>query len=339
MSAERVAAGFVLFQDTADGRRYLVLTNAARNEPGLPKGHADPGESEIETARRETEEETGLTDLEVWGDFAHTLRYTATRKDQTYPKRVVYFLARVRSGEVRLSTEHSAKAWLPLDEARAAMPFDSLRDVLQGAGLFSKDPRLFDLHPAGRKAARKHLESLPQCTRHLVRHLWGGARLARTFAKTLHTAGVTIHVRATGTGTTLHDVGRAIGKHDDHPRQGLVHLRGTPLAPYGFACISHFTKGAAPGELLEAGVSAEQVADFQRLIDVYHLTWEEKCAALADACMKGDTPVNPKTRFADLRERYDAEALIALQERKTDQIRREIQDAIGLDPLAVVGLD
>ena len=313
-----------------------MLTNAKRDEPGFPKGHADPGESEAQTAARETAEETGLRKLEVWGDFTHELRYDVTRKGKPYTKRVVYFLARLRAGSVRLSSEHSAFRWVSLSDALGLLTHESLRDVLRSAALFGKDPALFDMVRAKRRDARAHLVSLPECTGHLLRHLEGGARLARGFARLLRQAGVVANKRAAGTGTLLHDVGRALGHHADHPGQGLLHLRETPLAAYGFACVSHFTKGATADELVEAGVAKDLVRDLRRHIDMDHLTWEEKCAALADACMRGDTPVPPHVRFDDLRARYDNHALIALQERRTEQIRKEIHDASGIDPLTRV---
>ncbi|MDA1193780.1 MAG: hypothetical protein O2894_01210, partial [Planctomycetota bacterium] len=160
----------------------------------------------------------------------------------------------------------------------------------------------------------------------------------RQFAEALAAAGVAVNAEATATGTRLHDVGRALGRHADHQRAGLVHLRATPLAAYGFACISHFTKGATPDELLAAGVAPDEVADFRRLIDLARLTWEERCAALADACMQGSQAVPPAQRFAELRTRYDAAPLIARQEERTAVIRRELAEALGQDPLALVGL-
>ena len=169
-------------------------------------------------------------------------------------------------------------------------------------------------------------------------HLQGGARLARTFAEALAAAGKPIHVEATAAGTLLHDVGRALGQHEDHPRAGTVHLRHTPLAAYGFGCISHFTKGASAKKLIKAGVAKSLVKDMDRLVDLSRLTWEERCCALADACMKQDTPVPPAERFEDLRARYDSHDVIALQEARVAKIRRKLERVLGRDPLELVGL-
>lgn len=335
----RTACGFVLYRTGGDGAlEYLLLTNRKRDEPGLAKGHQESGETELETAWRETEEETGLTDLGRAQDFRREIHYVAERKGKRYDKTVVYFAARVHSGEVRLSPEHSAFSWEPLARARERLPHAVLRDVLRDAALFLKDPALFELEAATEADAHAHLTALPEATADLVAHLEGGAHLARRLAQALADAGVVVHVEATATAAMLHDVGRALGRHGDHPSAGLAHLRETPLAPYGFACISHFTKGTAPEQLLLVGVDPEQVSEFEQLIDIYGLTWEERCVALADACMKGATAVPPKARFDDLRGRYDNHTLIALQERKTSEIRAAFTEVLGRDPLADLNL-
>jgi bis(5'-nucleosidyl)-tetraphosphatase len=332
------ACGFVLVRPAPAGCEYLLLTNKNRSELGLPKGHAEQGESELATALRETEEETGLTDLAPDPWFRRTVHYPAQRRGTRYEKTVVYLLARLRSGEVRISEEHSDHRWAALADALAVLPYAALRDVVRDAALFLKDPGLFALEPATEAEADAHLLAQPHADARLVAHLRGGARLARTFATALAKAGLPVHVEAAAAGTLLHDVGRALGEHEDHQRVGLRHLRGTRLAAHGFACVSHFTKGAGFEELLAAGVERDVAEDFRRLIDGSALTWEERCAALADACMKGPTPVPPAERFRDLRGRYDAPALIDLQERRTGEIRAEIGAVLGADPLALVGL-
>ncbi len=339
MRKKRIACGFVLTRETKTGVKYLLLTNRKRKEPGLPKGHAEEGESELETALRETEEETGLHELEVNVDFRDELNYPARRAGENYDKVVVYFLARTTSKQVTLSKEHSEYEWATLDRALYALPYPNLRKTIRRAAHYIKDPALFALQGMSEDEADGYLSGLPDATPKLLAHLRGGARLARRFAEGLAKKGIRIDVDATATGTLLHDVGRAIGKHDDHQRAGLELLRTTPFSAYGFACISHFTKGARPKALVKAGVAKKTVRAFRGLIDIRNLTWEERCAALADACMKGSEPVAPWERFADLRERYDAPDMIDLQERQTEKIRAKMAKVLGHDPLELVGIE
>lgn len=338
MKKQKTACGFVLVRENDGAVEYLLLTNRERGEPGLPKGHAEPGEDELTTAMRETEEETGLTDLRVAPAFRRELVYPATRRGEAYEKTVVYYLARVARAEVRLSKEHSAYAWASLEHALFALPFPNLRGVVRDAALWLKDPALYDLEPWTEADADNWLASQAETTGALLGHLRGGARLARVFARALASAGVRVHVEAAATGTLLHDAGRALGENQDHPRAGLKHLRRTPLAPYAFACVSHFTKGAPVDELVEAGVDAEMLAEVGGLVELEALTWEERCAALADACMKGSHVVRPSARFADLRVRYDNAPVIDVQERHTERVRAALESAIGEDPLRLIGL-
>lgn len=333
------ACGFVLVRDDgAAGIEYLLLTNRKHGAPGVPKGHVKEGESELETALRETREETGLRLLMADPWFRTVMSYPVVRKGTPWHKTVVLRIARTGHETVRLSEEHRLYQWLSLGDMLAQIPFDNLRAAVRDAALYLKDPALLDLEPATEQDADAHVSSLSDATRELLGHLRGGARLARTFAEALAEAGKRVHVEATATAAMLHDVGRALGRHDDHPIAGIEHLRGHRLEPYRFACVSHFTKGAVGVELKAAGVPPAQVDAMRRAIDLNTLTWEEHAIALADACMRGSTPVRPALRFQDLRSRYTSHDMIALQERRTEGIRRTLEVALGTDPLSLVEL-
>ena len=333
------AAGFVLTREGPKGEpEYLLLVNRRDGMPGLPKGHAEAGEDDLRTALRETREETGLVDLDVDPWFRREIAYRVRKQGEQRWKTVVYLRAALRSGDVRLSDEHTGFAWVPIEQALARITFDSLRNVLHAAALHAKDPALFRISPPDLEEADRHLASLPHADEKLLGHLRGGSRLARGFAEDLAAAGSGVHVEATAEGALLHDVGRALGRHEDHQVEGVRHLHATPLAPYAFACVSHFTKGASFEELLAAGLPRAGAEALFRALDAARMTTEERCVALADACMMGTTPVAPRARFADLRVRYGASPLIDLQERRTEAIRRDLETATGRDPVAAAGL-
>src|SRR5262245_287320 len=235
---------------------YLLITSRRDGMPGLPKGHADGDEDDLATARRETEEETGLSDLDVDPWFRREISYRVRRDGEARWKTVVYLRARLRAGNVRLSAEHTGFEWVPLAEALRRITFDSLADVVRGAALHAKDPALFAIEPPDLAAADRHLASLPHADAGLLGHLRGAALLARAFADGLARAGRRVDPKAAEVGTLLHDVGRALGLHERHQIEGLRHLRGLPpLAPYAFACVTHFTKGASTEELVAAGLA------------------------------------------------------------------------------------
>src|SRR3989475_9737890 len=91
----RRSAGAVVFRRTERGPRLLVLR--AYKNWDFPKGMIEPGESELDAAKRETAEETGLADLEFpFGDeHQDTVAYAGGKVAR-------YFLAETGKGDIVL---------------------------------------------------------------------------------------------------------------------------------------------------------------------------------------------------------------------------------------------
>lgn len=111
------AAGFLLMVPGAPPR-FLLMEHADRLD--LPKGHLEPGESDLEGALREMEEETGIPrgDVVVDPSFRFELRYKVdTHRSGPGPrdKVVVYFLGWLSQPPPIESTEHLGHRWLPWD--------------------------------------------------------------------------------------------------------------------------------------------------------------------------------------------------------------------------------
>jgi bis(5'-nucleosidyl)-tetraphosphatase len=67
MKTAQLSAGVVIISQQAGHSRYLLLR--AYSHWDFPKGLLEPGEEAIAAARREVEEETGITELDFrWGD-------------------------------------------------------------------------------------------------------------------------------------------------------------------------------------------------------------------------------------------------------------------------------
>jgi 8-oxo-dGTP pyrophosphatase MutT (NUDIX family) len=92
---------------------YLLMRHPDRWD--LPKGHVDPGETEMECALRELSEETGLTerDIEILPNFRFTNHYQVRgkRDGQLHDKTLVIFLARLLSDAKIQCTEHGDYQW------------------------------------------------------------------------------------------------------------------------------------------------------------------------------------------------------------------------------------
>ena len=69
------SCGIVLFHS----EDFLLIQHSVKlGEKGhwdFPKGHMERGETEIQTALREVEEETGLKDLKLFPKFSHKISY------------------------------------------------------------------------------------------------------------------------------------------------------------------------------------------------------------------------------------------------------------------------
>ena len=117
---ETEKAGCVVLNDKQE---LLLVTNAKRDVWGLPKGHAETGETPEEVATRETLEETGyeVVIIKPLGDMVYNNGKTGE------PIRVHYFLAKPleRTGE----TEEPWQ-WVSLAKAKElVMP--NVKDFLE----------------------------------------------------------------------------------------------------------------------------------------------------------------------------------------------------------------
>jgi bis(5'-nucleosidyl)-tetraphosphatase len=124
------AFGIVPILRKEDGDRVLLIQHHAGHW-SFPKGHADPGETALETACREFVEETGIQDFQVLDDRSYSEEYIFTQKGQTITKTVIYFTAFVHSETVECQAEEiQAYAWLTFEAALAKLTFPSAKQVL-----------------------------------------------------------------------------------------------------------------------------------------------------------------------------------------------------------------
>jgi 8-oxo-dGTP pyrophosphatase MutT (NUDIX family) len=123
MSEIVLSAGIVVVRKEEASWKILFLR--AYKNWDFPKGEVEAGEDAFQTALRETEEETGITDLKFkWGkEYKETGPYRGGRKIARY------YIAETDRSEVRFSVnpelgrpEHHEYRWLPFDEIKALAP-------------------------------------------------------------------------------------------------------------------------------------------------------------------------------------------------------------------------
>lgn len=140
MPKER-SAGVIIFRKEGDKIWYLLLKYRAMGKVektywGFPKGHIEKRETEIETAKREAREETGIEELEFIEGFKETEKYFFRYKDETIFKEVVYFLAETKTKKIKISFEHLDYQWLPYKKALKVLSFKNAKEILKKANQF-----------------------------------------------------------------------------------------------------------------------------------------------------------------------------------------------------------
>lgn len=135
-----VSVGSCIFRETPEGRRYLLLQYPSGHYD-FAKGHVEEGESEEDTLRRETEEETGINDLTILPERVSIRYYYEAKGNERHRreeegrgiyifKQVHFYPAETKTVEVELSHEHIGFVWLPYKEAIERVTFDNARRVI-----------------------------------------------------------------------------------------------------------------------------------------------------------------------------------------------------------------
>lgn len=125
------SCGAIVFTRKA-GQLLFVIVEEPSGACSFPKGHMEGNETEMETARREIGEETGLQP-EFLNGFRQQEEYHLSEKPGTW-KRVTYFLAEFgdeplipQEGEIR-------KVYLlPYEQACRLIPHENTRRILTAA--------------------------------------------------------------------------------------------------------------------------------------------------------------------------------------------------------------
>ena len=110
------------------GRYHYVLVEELNGQIGLPKGTMEPGETLRQTALREVWEETGLRVTLTTDEPLFTERYPVRMGGD---KQVDYFIALYENQTPAANPAEVRRVLLlPLEEARAALSYDSGKNIL-----------------------------------------------------------------------------------------------------------------------------------------------------------------------------------------------------------------
>ena len=108
------------------------------------RGNIEENETEKETAIREAEEETGISDLNFMENFKEKISFFYKINNELINKEITFFLAETKTDQVKLSFEHKDYKWLEIEDALKLIKFKNSKEVLIKADKFLKSPRLTD---------------------------------------------------------------------------------------------------------------------------------------------------------------------------------------------------
>ena len=126
--------GFILVLEQ-DHNKFLILEQqGAKGDWTFPKGHHEKGESALETALRETKEESGIDNIRVLNkDLIHE-EYEITINGEKRLKSNDYFIGSVKDKMVVIQTEEiQSYKWVSFEEALASFKYETRKKTLKEA--------------------------------------------------------------------------------------------------------------------------------------------------------------------------------------------------------------
>ena len=128
---EEISSGIIIFRNR--GKIEFLFLQRREGFLDMPKGHVEKGESELNAAKREALEETGLSVNPVEG-FRELQQYWYTYEGEKIWKKVSLYLGIVsENAEVRISNEHTGFVWLSLDDTLKTLSFQNQKEIIRQA--------------------------------------------------------------------------------------------------------------------------------------------------------------------------------------------------------------
>ena len=131
----QTSAGVVLFQNVSSEKLFLLL-NYPQGHWDFVKGKIEENETLYETARRETKEETGISNIEFIDGFEENIEYDFKFKHEDVHKKVIFFIAKTDTKKIRLSHEHNDYLWLGYSESLKKITYQRSKNILIKANEF-----------------------------------------------------------------------------------------------------------------------------------------------------------------------------------------------------------
>ena len=119
---KEVSCGTIIIKDNK-----VLLIKSLKDEYGFPKGHMENEETEIETAIRETKEETNIN-VKIINNKKYVINYIV--KNNVH-KDVIYYLAKPIEPINLIAQKEEIKEikWVNIDDVINMLPFKNLKEM------------------------------------------------------------------------------------------------------------------------------------------------------------------------------------------------------------------
>ena len=124
------SCGAIVYRRYHGNIEILLIKHINSGHWSFPKGHVEAGETEVETAKREIMEETGV-DVIIDPTFRETVQYFPRKDTQ---KIVVYFIAKARNYDLTpQEDEISELKWVDIGHASAVLTYENDKTIVNKA--------------------------------------------------------------------------------------------------------------------------------------------------------------------------------------------------------------
>lgn len=124
-------AGGIIFRHGAEGAIEILLIQDAKDRWTIPKGHIEPGETAVQTARREIGEEAGLTNVEMHG-WLGKIHFRYRRADRLVLMTTQIYLVKALGDTTAIKKEEwmNGIKWFKFNDALDEIEYEDIAKLI-----------------------------------------------------------------------------------------------------------------------------------------------------------------------------------------------------------------